>query len=50
MTQNGKNLVRLNAKAMGFWRDYEREKNAHMTRVRDQMMHDAIVRKEHLEE
>jgi len=50
MSQNGKNLVRLNAKAMAYWRDYEREKNAHMNRLRDQMMKDAVQRKEEREE
>jgi len=50
MTQNGKNLVRLNAKAMAYWRDYEREKNIHMNRLRDQMMKEVHDRKEIMEE
>jgi hypothetical protein len=35
---------------MAYWRDYEREKNIHMNRLRDQMMKEVHDRKEHIEE
>ena len=28
---SGRNLVRLNAKAMGFWKEYEKQKNVHLS-------------------
>jgi hypothetical protein len=34
---SGKNLIRLNAKAMGFWREYEKQKNQHLVIMRDQL-------------
>jgi hypothetical protein len=30
IASTGKNLVRLNAKAMGFWKEYEKQKNLHL--------------------
>ena len=50
LTSNGKNLVRLNAKAVGVWREFEREKCAHMRGVRQQMMREAGERREQMEE
>jgi hypothetical protein len=45
----GRNLVRLNAKAMGFWKEYERQKNVHLSEVREQMIQRAFQRKESME-
>ena len=43
---SGINLVLLNAKAMGFWKEYEKQKNSHLSQVREQMLERAKQKNE----
>jgi hypothetical protein len=43
---SGRNLVLLNAKAMGFWKEYEKQKNSHLSQVREQMLERAKQKNE----
>ena len=43
---SGRNLVRLNARAMGFWKEYEKQKNSHLSQVREHMLQKVTERNE----
>jgi len=42
--------VRLNAKAMGYWKEYEKQKNQHLVSMREQMNIQVQQRKIEIEE
>jgi hypothetical protein len=42
--------VRLNAKAMGYWKEYEKQKNQHLVSMREQMNVQVQQRKIEIEE